>query len=114
MTCEAIERPKGLQALRVLEVDESTAVPATEDANGSRPPVEPIGDFENGFVKWFNRAKGYGFVTRGAGTPDIFVHMETLRRHGVRELKTADRVRVRFGQGPKGLMVAEIQLMEAE
>lgn len=114
VTCEAVRRPKGNQAIKVLDVDDTTAVkPAAAGARAANRSaagqVVPIGDFETVTVKWFNRARGYGFVTRGEGTPDIFVHMETLRRFGIRDLTPGQEVRVRFGEGPKGLMVAEMQ-----
>ena len=47
--------------------------------------------------------QGFGFLTRGEGTEDIFVHMETLRRYGLTELRPGQVVLVRFGRGPKGL-----------
>ncbi|WP_229714531.1 cold-shock protein [Aquisalinus luteolus] len=107
--CEAVRRPKGLQALRVLKIDESTAAPVMS-ADDHAMPVEPAGQLKSAEVKWFNRAKGYGFLTQGPGTEDIFVHMETLRRSNLSELQPGQRVLVSYGKGPKGLLAAEVML----
>ena len=107
---EALQRPRGLQAFRILSMDESTAVhPAQMPPPRTHVTVTPTGGLERAQVKWFNRLRGFGFLTRGEGTPDIFVHMETLRRFGLAELRPGQYVMVRFGPGPKGLMAAEVR-----
>lgn len=110
VVCEVLDRPRGLQALRIVHMDESTAVhPSQLAPSRTHVQVVPTSGLERATVKWFNRVKGFGFVTRGEGTEDIFVHMETLRRYGLAELRPGQTVWVRFGDGPKGLMVAEIR-----
>ena len=110
VVCEVLQRPKGLQAFRVLSMDESTAVhPAQMPPPRTHVTVTPTSGLERAQVKWFNRLRGFGFLTRGEGTPDIFVHMETLRRYGLAELRPGQTVLVRFGPGPKGLMAAEVR-----
>lgn len=110
---EAVQRPRGLQAFRVVSLDESTAVhPSELPLPRTHVQVTPTSGLEAATVKWFNRLRGFGFLTRGDGTPDIFVHMETLRRYGIAELKPGERVFVRFGDGSKGLMAAEVRLAE--
>jgi CspA family cold shock protein len=108
--CEVLQRPKGLQAFRIVSMDESTAVhPAQMPPARTHVTVTPTSGLERAQVKWFNRLRGFGFLTRGEGTPDIFVHMETLRRYGIAELRPGQTVLVRFGPGPKGLMAAEVR-----
>jgi cold shock protein len=110
VVCEVQQRSKGLQAFRVLSMDESTAIhPAQLPPPRLHVQVTATGGFERAQVKWFNRLRGFGFVTRGEGTPDVFVHMETLRRYGIAELRPGQIVLVRFGNGPKGLMATEVR-----
>jgi len=114
VVCEAVHGPKGLQARRLLLLDNSMASNQTfAPERAGRYAVVPRGPAFEATVKWFNRGKGYGFVSRGPDTPDIFVHMEMLRRSGMRELKQGQRVRVRVGDGPKGELAAEIAPAEA-
>jgi CspA family cold shock protein len=107
---EVLQRPRGLQAFRILSMDESTAIhPAQMPPPRTHVTVAPTSGLERAQVKWFNRLRGFGFLTRGEGTPDIFVHMETLRRFGIAELRPGQFLLVRFGPGPKGLMAAEVR-----
>ncbi|CAN5513066.1 cold-shock protein [soil metagenome] len=110
ITCEAVARQKGYQCLRVLAVDSSTAIHPVERPNRTHVNIAPSSGWVRARVKWFNRVRGFGFVSEGEGAPDIFVHMEILRKTAIAELQPDQWVYVRFGHGPKGNMAAEVRL----
>ena len=103
VVCEVLKRSKGLQVFRVLSLDLSTAVhPSLTAPPRTHVQVVPTSGFEIAVVKWFNRVRGFGFLSRGENTEDIFVHVEILRRQGITELKPGDSFLVRFGDGRRG------------
>ncbi|HVX03500.1 MAG TPA: cold-shock protein [Rhodanobacteraceae bacterium] len=61
-----------------------------------------------GTVKWFNDAKGFGFITPDGGGADVFVHFSAIRAQGFRSLKEGQRVRFEVVQGPKGMQASEV------
>jgi CspA family cold shock protein len=62
---------------------------------------------EKGTVKWFNGAKGYGFISRNSGE-DVFVHFRAIVGEGYKSLNEGDNVEFQVEQGPKGLQATNV------
>ncbi len=104
---QAMRGTKGLMVSKILSMDESAAI-YPPVITRIRAPVVDESDWECAVVKWFNRVRGFGFLTRGEGTPDIFVHMETVRACKFTELRFEQAVWVRSGPSPKGLVATDL------
>lgn len=62
-----------------------------------------------GTVKWFNDAKGFGFITPDDGSDDLFAHFSAIQNKGFRSLAEGERVTFDIVQGPKGKQASNIQ-----
>jgi CspA family cold shock protein len=65
---------------------------------------------EQGTVKWFNDAKGYGFISRQTGE-DVFVHFSAIRSNGFRSLQEGEAVQFDVASGPKGFQAENVQTL---
>lgn len=66
---------------------------------------------EKGTVKWFNDAKGYGFLSRDSGEGDVFVHFSAIQSGGFRSLQEGQPVQFDVVQGPKGPQAENVQTL---
>jgi CspA family cold shock protein len=65
-----------------------------------------------GKVKWFNNAKGFGFIVPEDGGDDVFAHYSTIQMEGYRSLKAGQEVKYEVMQGPKGLHAENIDFSD--
>ncbi len=100
IVCDVVQRDSGWQVSHVLEMDRARAALARE--------ADEAVTYEKVAVKWFNAAKGFGFVNRAASPEDIFIHISVMRKAGYDMLETGDTLDVVIGDGQKGLNVMMI------
>lgn len=102
---------RGRQASVIHEIDapvNDTATVASEEA----PSIPEIADdipFQPARVKWFDKAKGFGFANIFGSGDDIFLHVEILRHYGLSDLQPGEAISVRIIAGPRGQMAGEVQ-----
>ncbi|HWU76999.1 MAG TPA: cold-shock protein [Rhodanobacter sp.] len=65
-----------------------------------------------GTVKWFNDAKGFGFIAPEDGSADVFVHFSAIASKGFRSLQEGQRVKFNVTQGPKGAQASDVEPVE--
>jgi cold shock protein len=96
---------QALQLENLLADEEEELLP--RPASPEPPPAAQEG---SGTVKWYDATKGFGFVIPDGGGEALFVHRSALVQPGLSQLREGTRVRIRVGQGKKGLQVSELKL----
>ncbi len=106
----------GPEVAEILKIDESTA--NEEEINRDRRSADDIDSLMKeaklveGYVKWFNPSKGYGFMVPSDGSRDIFIHMSLMRQHGIDTLVPDQKIVAFAINGPKGpeaIKISEIR-----
>ena len=102
---------RGRQASEIHEISAPTenGFVDGEETEHNVPDVDPSVPLQPARVKWFDKAKGFGFANVFGSDADIFLHVEILRHYGLSDLQPGEAISVRVIDGPRGKMAGEVQ-----
>ena len=105
---------RGMQAVEVLRIDPPAGSSVQEHMTGGlAEPVDMSLPLEAARVKWFDKAKGFGFANVFGRPEDVFLHVEVLRRSGLADLQPGEAVSLRVVDGKRGRMAVQVTSWEA-
>jgi len=110
------ETARGIQAVEVLQIDPPAGEEMLDDASQGAEIAEPVDlslPLEPARVKWFDKAKGFGFANVFGRDEDVFLHIEVLRRSGLADLQPGEAVSLRVVDGKRGRMAMQVTSWEA-
>lgn len=104
---------RGIQATEVLAIypPEGNAGQGPEEVAGDQPELDDV-PLEPARVKWFDKAKGFGFANVFGRPEDIFLHIEVLRKSGLSDLQPGEALALQVIEGKRGKMAARVQAWE--
>jgi len=114
ITLEVQRTDRGVQATEILKIDPPVtdeAAPLADIAEMSEEIVRTT-PLEPARVKWFDKAKGFGFANVFGKPDDVFLHVEVLRRSGLSDLQPGEALALRVIDGKRGRMAAEVVAWE--
>jgi cold shock protein len=115
ITVRIQQSPRGVQAVEVVSVQAPAGlvVPLADD--GAHLTAEEVAalELEPSRVKWFDKAKGFGFANVFGRTDDVFIHVEVLRMSGFADLQAGEAVCLRIIDGKRGRMAVQVASWEA-
>jgi CspA family cold shock protein len=101
---------RGVQAQEVVSITPPERTGQDDDPDDMADiQTAPDAPFLAARVKWFDKAKGFGFANVFGQSDDVFVHVEILRRCGLADLQPGEAVAIKVVQGPRGIMAAEVR-----
>lgn len=112
---EVQETDRGVQATEVLRIEppEVTDSAPLADFEHLDPETMAQASLEPARVKWFDKAKGFGFANVFGKPEDVFIHIEVLRRSGLADLQPGEALAIRVVDGKRGRMAMEVNAWEA-
>lgn len=108
LTCDIASGPRGPQVVAIHQVERSNQTPPRD---WTSPSDDAADEIVEGVVKFFDAAKGFGFILPDGGGKDIFISSRTLTRCGLTGLEADQRVKVVVRIGQKGPMAEEVTLI---
>lgn len=106
---------RGAQAVAVLSITppEATGGIGLSDLDDLDPELIRSAPLEPARIKWFDKAKGFGFANTFGSAEDVFIHVEVLRRSGLADLQPGEALAIRVIDGKRGRMATEVRGWES-